>query len=143
MIEHSDAGSLGVKMIDGKGHFLPESKRSLPTPTIAFFKIFGLSAIFPKSKLFGRYHLGFLDKNQIHEVDILTGAFMFLRKKTIDQIGYLDEDYFMYGEDIDYSYRILKAGYKNYYYPKLQSFIIKVKAPKREVSIMFSLFITQ
>jgi O-antigen biosynthesis protein len=117
MNENPDAGALGVKMIDGKGRFLPESKRSLPTPAIAFFKIFGFSAIFPKSKIFGRYHLGFLDKNQIHTVDILTGAFMFLRKEICDKIGYLDEDYFMYGEDIDYSYRILKAGYKNYYYP--------------------------
>ena len=86
MNSHPEAGSLGVKMIDGKGHFLPESKRSLPMPSTAFFKVFGLSAIFPKSKIFGRYHLGYLDKNQINEVDILSGAFMFLRKTAIDKI---------------------------------------------------------
>jgi GT2 family glycosyltransferase len=117
MNDHPDAGAAGVKMIDGKGHFLPESKRSLPTPAIAFFKVFGLSAIFPKSKIFGRYHLGYLDRNQVHSVEILSGAFMFLRKNTIDKVGYLDEDYFMYGEDIDYCYRILKNGYKNFYLP--------------------------
>jgi O-antigen biosynthesis protein len=111
------AGALGVKMIDGKGHFLPESKRGLPTPQVAFYKMFGFASLFPKSKRFGRYHLGFLNKDEIHEVDVLAGAFMLLRKKTLDEIGLLDEDYFMYGEDIDLSYRITKAGYKNYYFP--------------------------
>jgi O-antigen biosynthesis protein len=118
MDTHSDAGGLGVKMVDGKGHFLPESKRGLPTPAVAFYKIFGFSWLFPKSKTFGRYHLGFLDKNEIHEVEILSGAFMLLRKSVLDKIGMLDESFFMYGEDIDLSYRIIVAGYKNYYFPK-------------------------
>lgn len=117
MDSHPNAGALGVKMIDGKGQFLPESKRALPTPVVAFFKVFGLSALFPKSKRFGRYHLGYLDKNQTHEIEVLAGAFMFLRKATLDKTGLLDEDYFMYGEDIDLSYRITLAGYKTYYYP--------------------------
>ncbi|MES2560147.1 MAG: glycosyltransferase [Bacteroidota bacterium] len=117
MDKTTDAGALGVKMIDGKGRFLPESKRGLPTPQVAFYKMFGLSALFPKSKRFGRYHLGYLDKNEVHKVDVLAGAFMLLRKKTLDEIGLLDEDYFMYGEDIDLSYRITKAGYFNYYFP--------------------------
>ncbi len=118
MDNHEDAGALGVKMIDGKGNFLAESKRGLPTPEVAFYKVFGLSRIFKKSKKFNRYHLGYLDKNQIHEVDILAGAFMLLRKKVLDVTGLLDETFFMYGEDIDLSYRILKAGYKNYYFPE-------------------------
>lgn len=117
MDSHPDAGGLGVKMIDGKGHFLPESKRGLPTPLVAFYKIFGLSKLFPKSKKFGRYHLGFLNKEEVHEVDVLSGAFMLLRKTVLDKIGFLDESFFMYGEDIDLSYRITKAGYKNYYFP--------------------------
>lgn len=117
MDETPDAGALGVKMIDGKGHFLPESKRGLPTPQVAFYKMFGLSALFPRSKRFGRYHLGYLSKDETHPVDVLAGAFMLLRKKTLEEIGLLDEDYFMYGEDIDLSYRITKAGYKNYYFP--------------------------
>ncbi len=116
MGEHPDAGGLGVKMIDGKGNFLPESKRGLPTPMVAFYKIFGLSRVFPKSKIFGKYHLGFLDKEKIHEVDVLSGAFMLLRKETLNKTGLLDETFFMYGEDIDLSYRITKAGYKNYYF---------------------------
>src|SRR5690606_38085040 len=95
MDAHPEAGGLGVKMIDGKGNFLPESKRGLPTPQVAFFKMFGLSALFPKTKLFGRYHLGFLDKESIHEVDVLAGAFMLLRKSVLDKIGLLDETFFM------------------------------------------------
>ncbi len=117
METHPDAGSLGVKMIDGKGNFLPESKRSLPTPKVSFFKIFGLSALFPKSKIFGRYHLGYLDKNTIHKIDVLPGAFMFLRRSVLEQVGILDESFFMYGEDIDLSYRIKLAGFENYYFP--------------------------
>jgi len=116
MDNHADAGGLGVKMLDGKGNFLPESKRGLPTPLVAFYKIFGLSKLFPKSKTFGKYHLGFMDKDKTHEVDVLSGAFMLLRKETLDKIGFLDEDFFMYGEDIDLSYRVIKGGYKNYYF---------------------------
>lgn len=114
---HPDGGGLGVKMIDGNGKFLPESKRSLPTPLVSFFKIFGLSALFPKSKLFGRYHMGYLDNNEINKIEILPGAFMLLRKSVLDKIGFLDEAFFMYGEDIDLSYRIILAGFNNYYYP--------------------------
>jgi len=116
MDAHPKSGGLGVKMIDGSGKFLPESKRGFPSPFVAFCKTFGLSRIFPKSKTFNRYHLGFLDKNKTHEVDVLAGAFMMLRKSVLDKIGLLDESFFMYGEDIDLSYRIVKAGYKNYYF---------------------------
>jgi GT2 family glycosyltransferase len=117
MDTHEDAGGLGVKMIDGKGVFLPESKRGLPTPSVAFYKIFGLSSLFPKSKTFGRYHLGFLDNDKTHEIEVLSGAFMLMRKSVLDKVGLLDESFFMYGEDIDLSYRITLGGYKNYYYP--------------------------
>lgn len=116
MDAHPDAGGLGVKMIDGKGKFLPESKRGLPTPWVAFYKIFGLSSVFPASKKFGRYHLGYLEKDKNHEVEVLSGAFMLMRKKALDEVGLLDETFFMYGEDIDLSYRIIKGGYKNYYF---------------------------
>jgi GT2 family glycosyltransferase len=115
MKAHPDAGALGVHMVDGKGNFLPESKRGVPTPAVAFYKTFGLAFLFPKSKTFGQYHLGFLPEHENHEVDILSGAFMFMRKKVLDEIGLLDETFFMYGEDVDLSYRIVKAGYKNYY----------------------------
>ncbi len=116
MDEHPKAGGLGVKMIDGKGHFLPESKRGIPTPEVAFYKMAGLTKLFPKSKRFAKYYLGHLDKNKTHKVEILSGAFMLLRKSVLDKIGLLDETFFMYGEDIDLSYRILQAGYDNYYF---------------------------
>jgi GT2 family glycosyltransferase len=129
--KHPEAGGLGVKMLDGKGNFLPESKRGLPSPEVAFYKIFGLAALFPRSKKFGRYHLGFLDKDQVNEVEILSGACMFLRKKVLDKIGLLDEDFFMYGEDIDLSYRIIKGGYKNYYFPETRIIHYKGESTKK------------
>lgn len=131
MDEHPDAGGLGVKMVDGKGKFLPESKRGLPTPIVAFYKIFGLSRIFPKSRIFGKYHLGFLDNEQTHQVDILSGAFMLLRKTTLEKTGLLDETFFMYGEDIDLSYRIIKAGFKNYYFPETRIIHYKGESTKK------------
>lgn len=118
MDEHPDAGGLGVKMIDGKGKFLPESKRGLPTPWVAFYKIFGLSKLFPRSRKFGKYHLSYLDQDKTSPVDVLCGAFMLLRRETLDKTGLLDEAFFMYGEDIDLSYRITLSGYRNYYFPE-------------------------
>ncbi|MGE5424310.1 MAG: glycosyltransferase [Syntrophothermus sp.] len=131
MDKHPDAGGLGLKMLDGKGKFLPESKRGLPTPAVAFFKVFGLSSVFPKSKIFGRYHLGFLDKDKIHQVDILSGAFMLLRRSVLEKTGLLDETFFMYGEDIDLSYRITQAGYKNYYFPEARIIHYKGESTKK------------
>lgn len=131
MDTHPDGGALGVKMIDGKGRFLPESKRALPTPWVAFYKIFGLARLFPKYKTFGRYHLTYLHPDQIHEVEILSGAFMFIRRKVLDKIGLLDETFFMYGEDIDLSYRIIQAGYKNYYFPHTSIIHYKGESTKK------------
>ncbi len=131
MDENPKAGGLGVRMLDGKGKFLPESKRGLPTPSVAFFKIFGLSALFPKSKLFGKYHLGYLSEFKTHEIDVLSGAFMLLRKETLDKIGLLDEAFFMYGEDIDLSYRIKLGGYKNYYFPETRIIHYKGESTKK------------
>ncbi len=131
MDEHPDAGGLGVKMLDGKGKFLPESKRGLPTPLVAFFKVFGLSALFPRSKLFNTYHLGYLDKEKTHQVDVLAGAFMLIRRSTLEKTGLLDETFFMYGEDIDLSYRITLAGYKNYYFPGTRIIHYKGESTKK------------
>lgn len=131
MDKHDDAGGLGVYMIDGKGNFLPESKRGLPTPWVAFYKIFGLSKLFPKSKKFNRYHLGNLSKNETNEIEILSGAFMLMRKKTLEKVGLLDEQFFMYGEDIDLSYRIIKGGYKNYYFPDTKIIHYKGESTKK------------
>jgi GT2 family glycosyltransferase len=131
METHTDAGALGVRMIDGKGNFLPESKRGLPTPSVAFFKTFGFAKFFPKSKIFGRYHLGFLSEHETHEVDVLSGAFMFMRKGVIDNTGLLDETFFMYGEDVDLSYRITKEGFKNFYFPETTIIHYKGESTKK------------
>ena len=124
-------GGAGVKMIDGTGRFLPESKRGLPTPKVAFFKISGLSRIFPKSKVFGRYHLGHLEEDKAAPIEILSGACMFLRRRTLDEVGLLDENFFMYGEDIDLSYRITLAGYENWYLPEARIIHYKGESTKK------------
>jgi O-antigen biosynthesis protein len=117
MNEHAEVGALGCRLIDGKGEFLPESKRGFPSAEVAFYKISGLSSLFKKSKIFNKYHLGNLDEFEINEVDVLVGCFMWCRKKVIDEVGSFDEEYFMYGEDIDLSYKISKVGFKNIYFP--------------------------
>ena len=124
-------GGLGVRMVDGKGDFLPESKRGLPTPKVAFYKIFGLSALLPKSKEFGAYHLGYLNEYETNEIDILSGAFLCVSAEAIEKIGLLDETFFMYGEDIDFSYRITKGGYKNYYLPETTIIHYKGESTKK------------
>lgn len=120
MDSHDDAGALGVKMVNGEGKFLPESKRALPSSLSAFSKSFGLSYLFPKSKVLNRYYMTQIGTDETSKSEILSGAFMFIRKETLDKTGFLDEDYFMYGEDIDLSYRILEAGYNNYYFPEVK-----------------------
>lgn len=115
---HPEAGAVGVKMINGRGVFLPESKRSFPSPWVAFCKLFGLSKLFPRSRRYAAYSLPYLSPDKQHEVEVLSGAFMLLRHEALDRIGLFDESFFMYGEDIDLSYRIILGGYKNYYIPE-------------------------
>lgn len=117
MHTHKDCGCIGVKMLDGNGKFLPESKRSFPTPWVSFCKIFGLSALFPYSRIFAKYHLRYLDNEKIHKIDILAGAYMFARTHLLKEANGFDESFFMYGEDIDLSYRMVELGYDNYYLP--------------------------
>ncbi|MDE7118457.1 MAG: glycosyltransferase family 2 protein, partial [Bacteroidaceae bacterium] len=114
---HPQVGVCGVGMLKVDGSFAPESRRGIPTPFVAFCKMSGLSALFPKSRLFGRYYMQYLNKQSINPIEIVSGAFMFIRKEALDKVGLLDETFFMYGEDIDLSYRVLKAGYQNYYIP--------------------------
>lgn len=128
---HADLGGLGVMMIDGSGRFLPESKRGLPTPWVAFTKAFGLARLFPASRRFGRYHQGYLSAVETHVVDVLSGAFMWMRKAALDKVGLLDEAFFMYGEDIDLSYRLTLGGYRNYYFPGTSIIHYKGESTKR------------
>ena len=114
--KHYNIGALGIRMIDGGGKFLKESKRGFPSLFPSLFKLFALATLFPKSRIFARYYLGNLSEYKNHVVDVLSGAFMLVEKKVLDKIGGFDEDFFMYGEDIDLSYRIQNAGLKNYYF---------------------------
>ncbi len=131
MDAHPEAGALGVKLIDGSGKFLPESKRGFPSPWVAFCKTVGLSALFPKSRLFNGYYLGHLGENDTNPADVLAGCFMFMRRAALDKAGLLDEAFFMYGEDIDLSYRIIQAGYKNYYFPETKIIHYKGESTKK------------
>ena len=125
------AGALGVRMLDGTGRFLKESKRAFPSPATSLFKIFGLSKLFPRSATFSKYHLGHLDENKNNEVDVLAGAFMMIKKEVLDKIGGFDEEFFMYGEDVDLSYRIQKAGYKNFYFAETSIIHFKGESTKK------------
>ena len=114
--ENNNCAALGVRMIDGAGKFLKESKRSFPSPLTSFFKMAGFTALFPSSKFFAKYYAGHLPDDQSNEVDVLAGAYMMLSKNTLDKVKGFDEDFFMYGEDIDLSYRIQQSGLKNFYF---------------------------
>jgi GT2 family glycosyltransferase len=114
--KQSNLGILGCKLIDGTGNFLPESKRGVPTPFVAFTKVAGLYKLFPKSRTFGKYYAEHLNENQTGKVAILVGAFMFMKRNLYQELGGFDEDCFMYSDDIDLSYRVLKEGKSNYYF---------------------------
>lgn len=131
MDQNEKCGALGPRLIDGKGNFLPESKRGFPNAWVAFCKISGLSSLFPHSKKFNRYHLGYLDEHSTHAIDVLVGCFMLCRKKVIDEVGSFDENYFMYGEDIDLSFQIDKAGYENVYFPETTVIHFKGESTKK------------
>ncbi len=131
MDNRQDLGGLGVRMLDGGGKYLPESKRGLPTLWAAFCKLSGLYYLFPKSKTFNQYYLGWVNELENSEVDVLCGAFMLLRNSSLKNIGFFDESFFMYGEDIDLSYRLKLAGYRNYYFPEVSITHFKGQSTKK------------
>lgn len=130
-VVHKEAGALGLKMIDGSGKFLKESKRAFPSPSTSLYKLSGLAKLFPRSRTFAKYHLGHLSENENHEVDVLAGAFMMIPKKVLNEVGNFDERFFMYGEDVDLSFRIQKAGYRNYYFAGSSIIHFKGESTKR------------
>lgn len=117
MEQHPAAGGIGVRMMKADGSDALESRRGFPTPMTAFFKMCGLCAQFPTSRRFGKYYMGYLPWDEPAEIDVISGAYCFLRRQALDQVGLLDEDFFMYGEDIDLSYRLQKGGWQNWYVP--------------------------
>ena len=131
--KQTDAGAVGVRMIDGSGIFLKESKRGFPSPMTSFFKMSGLAACFPSSRLFAAYYAGHLDPKANHPVEILSGAFMMVRKEVLEKTGGFDEQFFMYAEDIDLSYRIGKAGFQNYYLASTSIIHFKGESTRRDI----------
>lgn len=111
------AGGAGVRMLRRDGYDALESRRGVPTPMTAFYKMVGLCARFPYSRRFGRYYMGYLSWNEPSKIEVISGAFCLLRREALEKVGLLDEDFFMYGEDIDLSYRLLKGGWDNWYLP--------------------------
>ena len=114
---HEDAGAVGVRMLGAQGRRALESRRGLPTPMVSFFKMLGFCNRWPHHRLFGKYYMGYLPWDEPSQIEVVSGAYCMLRRKALDEVGLLDEDFFMYGEDIDLSYRVLKGGYHNYYLP--------------------------
>ena len=113
--ETPDAGLAGCRILNPDGSFQSPCRRSFPTPWVAFTKIFGLSALFPRSRLFGRYNLTYLSEHETYPVDAVSGSFMMLTRDVYSKVGGLDESFFMYGEDLDWCYRVMKAGFRVYY----------------------------
>ncbi|MBA5791343.1 glycosyltransferase family 2 protein [Flavobacterium sp. xlx-214] len=129
-------GILGCKLIDGSGNFLPESKRGIPTPWVAFTKVTGLYNVFPKIKLFNQYYAQDIDENENGKVSILVGAFMFLEKQLYEKVGGFDEDCFMYSDDIDLSYLSLKEGKQNYYFSDVRCIHFKGESTLKDGTYM-------
>lgn len=117
---HPEAGAAGARMVNGSGGFLPESKRGFPSPLASLFRFTGMWKLFRRSSFFNAYYLGHLPEYEICKADILTGAFMLIRRDALDSAGLFDTAFFMYGEDIDLCWRIRQAGYCNYYLPDVR-----------------------
>jgi N-acetylglucosaminyl-diphospho-decaprenol L-rhamnosyltransferase len=130
MAAHPEAGIAGPKLVLPDGRLDLACRRSFPTPEVSFYRMVGLSRLFPRSRRFGRYNMTFLDENQVAEVDSVVGAFMLVRGEAIRQVGLLDERFFMYGEDLDWALRIKRAGWKVYYNPAVQVLHVKRAASR-------------
>lgn len=129
--ENKDVGLAGCKIINPDGTLQAGCRRSFPGPWNSFCKVTGLSSLFPKSRIFARYNLTYLDENLTHEVDAISGSFMFLKSEIYKKIGGLDEDFFMYGEDLDWCFRVQQAGYKVFYVHSTQIIHYKGESTKR------------
>lgn len=134
----TDLGIVGCKLVDGTGHFLPESKRGVPTPFVAITKMSGIYKLFPKIAAFGKYYAQHLSENQTGKVEVLVGAFMFMKLDFYRELGGFDEAFFMYGEDIDLSYRSIKSGKTNYYFPETSIIHYKGESTVKDIKYLQS-----
>jgi len=140
MDAHSDAGVMGVKLVKGDGTLDLACRRSFPTPGVAFAHFSGLSKLFPRSPLFARYNLTFLDPDETYEVDSVCGAFMLTRQAALNEVGLLDEQFFFYGEDLDWAYRFKQAGWKVYYYADVKVVHYKGQTSRQQSDRMITEF---
>jgi N-acetylglucosaminyl-diphospho-decaprenol L-rhamnosyltransferase len=130
MEEHPEAAAAGPRLLLRDGSLDLACRRSFPSPAVSFYRLSGLSRLFPRSRRFGRYNLTYLDPDQVAEVDSVVGAFMLVRREAIRQVGLLDESFFMYGEDLDWCYRFKTAGWKVYYNPAVTVLHVKRAASR-------------
>jgi len=132
-----DAGAAGPKLILMDGSLDKACRRGFPTPMVSFYRYSGLMKLFPRNRRFGRYNMTFADENEDLEVDSVVGAYMQVRKETIEKVGLLDETFFMYGEDLDWAYRIKQAGYKIWYHPQVIVHHVKRAASRQSKRAQF------
>jgi len=132
MNRHPEIGAAGCKVVLPDGSLDKACKRGFPTPSASFYYAFGFSKLFPDRPRFNQYQLGYLNPDEEYEVDCLVGAFMMVRRKTIEEVGMLDEEFFMYGEDVDWCYRIKEAGWQIYYYPRTKIIHYKGASSRRK-----------
>lgn len=140
MQEYPHCGGMGAYMTDGKGRFLPESKRGLPTLFRSLCRFSGVTRLFPHSNWLAGYYMGHLPIHEVNEVEILSGAFMVLRAQAVEKCGAFDERFFMYGEDIDLSWRLVKCGYKNYYNPQISIIHFKGESTVKDARYVKNFF---
>ncbi|MFW5709455.1 MAG: glycosyltransferase family 2 protein [Chloroflexota bacterium] len=140
MDAHPDVGISGPKLLLADGNLDKACRRSFPTPIIAFYHFSGLAKVFPDNPRFARYNMTFADVNEILEVDSVVGAYMQLRREAISAVGLLDETFFMYGEDLDWSYRVKQAGWKVVYYPEVTVWHIKRAASRKSKKAQFEFY---
>lgn len=137
MDSRPDVGVAGPKLILNDGSLDKACRRGFPTPMVSFYHYSGLAKLFPHNPTFGRYNMTFADENEELEVDSVVGAYMQVRKEAIEKAGLLDEDFFMYGEDLDWAFRIKEAGYKVWYYPKVIVHHVKRAASRKSEKAQF------
>lgn len=130
--QHPEAGAVGARMVDGNGIFLLESKRGFPSLRTSLFRFTGMHRIFPRSSFFNAYYLGHLPDNLTGRADILTGAFMMIRREALEKAGLFDTSFFMYGEDIDLSWRLVEAGFTNYFVAESRITHFKGKSTEKD-----------
>lgn len=133
MQEHREAGIAGPKLVRRDGSLDPACRRSFPTPLVSFYRLTGLSQLFPQSKRFARYNLTYLDPDRIAEVDSVVGAFMLVRRRAMEEAGLLDERFFLYGEDLDWAIRIKNKGWKVLYNPEVTVLHYKAESSRQEI----------